>query len=88
VRTLLIHGARAVISHVEKKTDPRSQWIKSLKGRCGFNRAAVALANKNARIIWALLAKETKFSSKHYDGFGITNAPARDELLISAVGAC
>jgi transposase len=58
LRTLLIHGARSVIKCVGPKTDSRSQWIKSLIERRGTNRAAVAVANKNARIIWALLAKE------------------------------
>lgn len=61
VRTLLIHGARAVIAQVEKKQDTRSQWIKQIKERRGMNRACVALANKNARIIWALLAHETEY---------------------------
>ena len=56
VRTLLIHGARAVVQNCEKKTDKRSLWIADKKIRCGNNKAAVALANKNARIIWAILA--------------------------------
>jgi len=58
LRTLLIHGARAVISHVEKKKDGLSLWIKRLKERSGTAVAAVALANKNARVIWALLAHD------------------------------
>lgn len=57
IRTLLIHGARSVVRYAEKKTDPRSRWINGLKARRGTNAAAVALANKNARIIWALLSK-------------------------------
>lgn len=56
VRKLLIHGARSVVRVCDKKTDPRSMWIKDKKERCGENKAAVALANKNARIIWAILA--------------------------------
>jgi transposase len=56
VRTLLIHGARAVVNMCEKKTDGRSLWIANKKHRCGYNKAAVAVANKNARIIWAILA--------------------------------
>ena len=56
VRTLLIHGARSVLKNCDKKTDKKSQWIADKKHRCGYNKAAVALANKNARIIWALLA--------------------------------
>ena len=54
LRTLLIHGARAVLNTIERKTDPLSRWLKALKQRRGANIAAVALANKNARIIWAL----------------------------------
>jgi transposase len=61
VRTLLIHGARAVLKVADKKDDPRSRWIRSLCSRRNKNIAAVALANKNARIVWALLTKETDF---------------------------
>ena len=59
IRTLLIHGARSVVSYVDRKEkdDPRSRWLRQLKARHGTNAAAVALANKNARIIWALLTK-------------------------------
>lgn len=56
VRKLLIHGARSVVRVCDNKTDTRSVWIKDKKERCGENKAAVALANKNARIIWAMLA--------------------------------
>lgn len=57
IRTLLIHGARSVINRIEGKEDRRSRWLQSLVARRGKNKAAVALANKNARIIWALLAR-------------------------------
>jgi transposase len=57
VRTLLIHGARAVVKNCTNKTDDRSQWVANKKNRCGYNKAAVAVANKNARIIWAILAR-------------------------------
>ena len=56
LRTLLIHGARSIVSRAEGKTDARSRWVTQLKQRRGMNKACVALANKNARIIWALLA--------------------------------
>lgn len=55
LRMLLIHGARAVVRVAVKKTDPRSQWVNELRERRGVNRATVAVANKNARIIWAVL---------------------------------
>lgn len=56
IRELLIHGARSVINTMKDKTDPKSLWLKALVARRGTNRAAVALANKHARVIWQLLA--------------------------------
>lgn len=56
IRKLLIHGARSAIKTCENKTDKKSQWIVEKKLRIGFNKTAVALANKNARTIWAMLA--------------------------------
>lgn len=55
VRTLFIHGARSVVKKCEHKTDKRSLWIADKKHRSGYNKASVALANKNARIVWAIL---------------------------------
>jgi transposase len=55
LRTLLIHGARAVVKAATTKTDTQSRWINELIKRRNKNIAAVAVANKNARIIWALL---------------------------------
>jgi transposase len=57
LRALLIHGARAAIRHLGEKTDPKSQWLRALVERRGKNRAAVALANKNARQAWAILCQ-------------------------------
>ena len=56
LRRLLLQGALAVLRRVEGKTDSRSLWIQQLRARRGTQVAAVALANKNARILWALLA--------------------------------
>ncbi len=61
VRTLLIHGARSVVRHAANKTDPRSRWINRLVARSGVNVAAVAVANKNARIAWALLTRAERY---------------------------
>jgi transposase len=55
LRKLLIHGARATMRWVGLKTDRRSQWLRQLVERRGKNRTAVAVANKHARIVWALL---------------------------------
>jgi transposase len=56
LRTLLIHGARAVMRHLTRRTDATSRWVLALKARRGFNKAVVALAAKQARVLWALLA--------------------------------
>ena len=60
LRTLLIHGARSVIQYAENKADENS-WLRKLMARRNKNVAAVALANKNARTIWALLAHDRTF---------------------------
>jgi transposase len=64
LRKLLVHGARATLRWVDTKHDDRSRWLKALIARRGKNRAAVALANKNARIVWALLAHDQEYRVK------------------------
>ncbi len=61
LRTLLIHGARAAMRYLMNKDDRKSQWVKAVRERRGFNKAVVALAAKHARILWALLAKGTEY---------------------------
>jgi len=61
LRTLLIHGARAALRFAARKRDPRSRWIGAVRERRGANIAAVALANKNARVLWALLARNEDY---------------------------
>lgn len=55
LRYLLIHGARSVLRTAKNKQDPLSLWSNALVERRGYNKACVALANKNARIIWAIM---------------------------------
>ena len=57
LRTLLIHGARAALNACKDKTDKRSRWVQQLQCRRNTNIATVALANKNARIVWAILSR-------------------------------
>ena len=64
LRTLLIHGARAVIRQIERKSNVQG-WLGKLLGRRNKNVVAVALANKNARIAWALLAHDRNFRSDY-----------------------
>ena len=57
LRMLVIHGARAALNACKCKTDRRSEWVNQLQARRNTNIATVALANKNARIIWAILSR-------------------------------
>ena len=61
LRTLMIHGARAVLGTAGGKQDPRSQWIGRMRERRHPNIVAVALANKNARIVWSILARDEDY---------------------------
>ena len=57
LRTLFIHGARAVLRHSEGKSDRFSLWAQALLARRGHNKACVAVANKMARTAWVIMAK-------------------------------
>jgi len=62
LRTLLIHGARAVLSHYKDKDNDYTHWVGRKKATLSHNKAAVALANKNARIIWSMLNTGEEFN--------------------------
>jgi transposase len=59
LRTLLVMGARSVLQRAYRESDPLSRWALALQQRRGYHRACVAIAAKNARVVWALLAKES-----------------------------
>ena len=61
LRTLLVMGARAALQKATGRSDKLSRWAMSLKERRGYHRAVVALAAKNARILWALLTRHSEF---------------------------
>ena len=48
-----------------KRSDPISRWVLQLKDRVGWQKACVALANKNARILWAVMTREQGFDAAH-----------------------
>lgn len=62
LRCLLVHGARAVIHRCKNLSPQKAAWLKELVAKKGKNRAAVALANKNVRILWALIARGEEYS--------------------------
>jgi transposase len=63
LRTLLIHGGRSVVRVAHKHKDKRNQWVGEIKKRRGENISNVAVANKNARIVWALLTKKQNYNA-------------------------
>lgn len=69
IRSLLIHGARTVILHANSKTDKLSKWANSLRLRKGYNKAAVALANKIARIACAVLKEDNNYNTNYKPKF-------------------
>jgi transposase len=65
LRTLLIQGAKSAVMTAGKRSDRISQWLVQLKERVGWQKAVVALANKNARILWAVLTRDASFDPDH-----------------------
>lgn len=61
LRSLLVHGARSVMAQAHKKEDTLSRWACRLKAEKGYNKAVVALANKLARIGWAVLYRRESY---------------------------
>lgn len=68
LRTLLIHGARAVLYNAHRHDDNLSQWVEQLAERKHKNIATVALANKTARIAWAIVKNQTDYDQSLASG--------------------
>ena len=64
IRKNLVQGAWSVVRHLGEKTDPRSEWIRKLVASRGKHKTCVALANRNARVIWALMASGEQYRVK------------------------
>ncbi|NDY93912.1 IS110 family transposase [Ideonella livida] len=65
LRMLLIQGAKSVLMHAAARTDRTSRWVHALRERVGWQKALVALAHKNARILWALLTSGELYRAEH-----------------------
>ena len=65
LRTLLIQGAKSAVMTAHRRQDRISQWVAALRERSGWQKAVVALANKNARILWAVMTKGEAFDANH-----------------------
>jgi transposase len=65
LRTLMIQGAKSLVMSAGKRSDPISLWLQQVIKRLGWQKACVAMANKNARILWAVMTREAGFDAKH-----------------------
>ena len=69
LRTMLIHGARSVLWAAQRRKAPADRWVQGLLERRNANITAVAMANKTARVVWALLAKDRHYEPSHVSIF-------------------
>jgi transposase len=65
LRTLFIQGAKSAVMSAHKRSDAVSRWVLGLKERLGWQKACVALANKNARTLWVLMTREVDYDARH-----------------------
>ena len=77
LRTLLIQGAKAAVMSAKKRDDPISHWLVQLTARVGWQKACVAMANKNARILWAVMTRDQGFDPRHVSIKPIAKQPAQ-----------
>jgi transposase len=77
MRTLLIQGAKAAVMSAGKRDDPISRWLVQLTARVGWQKACVAMANKNARILWAVMTRDQGFDPRHVSVKPIAKQPAQ-----------
>jgi transposase len=82
LRTLLIQGAKSAVMTAHKRKDRVSQWLVQLTARVGWQKAVVAMANKNARILWAVLARGRRFDADH-----VSVKPEGSAMAASAMAA-
>lgn len=65
LRSLFIQGAKSAVMTAHHRDDPISRWTHQLREKSGWQKAAVALANKNARILWAVMVHDKPFDARH-----------------------
>ncbi len=80
LRTLLIQGAKAAVMSADKRDDPISRWLVQLTARVGWQKACVAMANKNARILWAVMTREEGFDPKHVNVKPDAKRPVKERV--------
>jgi transposase len=77
LRTLLIQGAKSAVMSAGKRDDPISRWLVQLTARVGWQKACVAMANKNARILWAVMTRDQGYDPRHVSVKPLAKRPAQ-----------
>src|SRR5664280_708759 len=80
LRTLLIQGAKSAVMSAAKRDDPTSRWPAQLTARVGWQKACVAMANKNARILWAVMTRDEGFDARHVSEKPQAKRPANERI--------
>ena len=90
LRTLMIQGAKAAVMSANKRSDPISRWLVQLVTRVGWQKACVAMANKNARILWAVMTRDQGFDANHVSEKPPAKKPAHERIaaLTPPLAAC
>ena len=90
LRTLLIQGAKAAVMSADKRKDPISLWLVQLTARVGWQKACVAMANKNARILWAVMTRDQGFDPSHVSVKPLAKQSAKERSAapLPAAPAC
>jgi transposase len=81
LRTLLIQGAKAAVTSAGKRDDPISRWLVQLTARVGWQKACVAMANKNARILWAVMTRDQGFDPHHVSVKPLAKQPVQPSTV-------
>jgi transposase len=81
LRTLMIQGAKAAVMSAGKRNDATSLWVAQLAARVGWQKACVAMANKNARILWAVMTRDQGFDPRHVSDKPPGKVPAHQRSL-------
>jgi transposase len=80
LRTLMIQGAKSALMSAGKRDDPTSLWLAQLAARVGWQKACVAMANKNARVLWAVMTRDQGFDPKYVSDKPLVNKPAHERI--------
>jgi len=87
LRTLMIQGAKSAVMSAAKRDDPISTWLVQLTARVGWQKACVAMANKNARILWAVMTRDQGFDPRHVSVKPQAKRPAHERTAPAATPA-